>query len=69
MSLGKELTKEIRIYGVDNGRGSWANTLCSEAADRIEALEGVLADIMQYDLRGILPPDTLQRMEDMKVVI
>ena len=40
-----------------------------EAADRIEELEGVLADIMQYDLRGILPPDILQRMEDMKVVI
>ena len=58
-----------RLRDIESQTLADALKTATEAADRIEVLEGVLADIMQYDLRGILPPDTLQRMEDMKVVI
>jgi hypothetical protein len=37
--------------------------------NRIEALEGVVADIMQYDLWDIFSPSLILRMEEMKVVI
>jgi hypothetical protein len=44
-------------------RGAFAH-----CADRIENLEGVLADIMQYDLRAILPADLIARIEALRVV-
>jgi hypothetical protein len=66
----------VSVRGALNGENGWcyaANQLFGEPVEpssvtRIEALEGVLADIMQYDLRDILPPGLLLRMEELGLI-
>ncbi|MDR3736072.1 MAG: hypothetical protein P4L10_11115 [Acidobacteriaceae bacterium] len=64
------MSPELKAKLLDRGpRGGLFFEVGPEVVDRMESLEGVLADIMQYDLRGILPPGLLLRMEELEVVI
>lgn len=65
------LTEELRetAAGCDCINEHGLRDMCIAAKDRIEALEGVLADIMQYDLRGRIPAKIIERAEKLEVVI
>ena len=49
----ERLRDDADILAKDGYMGAAATA--RDAADEIERLEGILADIMQYDLSGILP--------------
>jgi len=55
--------------GFEGGDEEMVAAKFEKLGNRIETLEGVLADIMQYELSGILPSGLILRMNETEVTI